>query len=154
MVSSRSGLVESKATGQPISSSIRRTYFIACAGNCAQDRALRCGFLPAVNGLIDRLDPRLRLLAGRQIVDFAAVQLIADADLDLVEAVENVELGERDAVDAAGAHGLAHQHGVEPAAAARAAGDGAEFVAALAERLADLVAICSVGNGPSPTRVV
>ena len=31
------------------------------------------------------------------------------------------------------------RHGVEPAAAARAAGDGAELVAALAEPLADLV---------------
>ena len=35
--------------------------------------------------------------------------------------------------------GLAHQHRVEPAAAALAAGDGAELVAALAEALADLV---------------
>src|SRR4029077_17581126 len=33
LVSSRSGLVESMATGQPTNSSIRRTYFIACAGN-------------------------------------------------------------------------------------------------------------------------
>src|SRR5450759_3342322 len=31
IVSSRSGLVESRATGHPTSSSIRRTYFIACA---------------------------------------------------------------------------------------------------------------------------
>ena len=35
--------------------------------------------------------------------------------------------------------GLAHQHRVEPAAAALAARDGAEFVAAFAEALADLV---------------
>jgi hypothetical protein len=34
---------------------------------------------------------------------------------------------------------LAHQHRVEPAAAALAAGDGAELAAALAEPLADLV---------------
>ena len=34
---------------------------------------------------------------------------------------------------------LADQHGIEPAAAALAAGDGAELVAALAEALADLV---------------
>ena len=40
MVSSRSGLVDSRATGQPTSSSTRRTYFIAWAGSCAQERAL------------------------------------------------------------------------------------------------------------------
>ena len=43
MVSSRSGLVESMATGQPTSSSIRRTYFIACAGKSAQERARAVG---------------------------------------------------------------------------------------------------------------
>ena len=41
--------------------------------------------------------------------------------------------------DAADRDRLAHQHRVEPAAAALAAGDRAELVAALAEPLADLV---------------
>ena len=49
IVSSRSGLVESKVTGQPISSSTRRTYLIACAGSCAQDRAQAVGsFQPSM----------------------------------------------------------------------------------------------------------
>ena len=39
IVSSRSGLVDSKATGQPINSSIRRTYLIAAPGSCVQLRA-------------------------------------------------------------------------------------------------------------------
>ena len=39
MVSSRSGLVESSATGTPISSSTRRMYLIAVAGKSAQERA-------------------------------------------------------------------------------------------------------------------
>ena len=38
-VSSRSGLVESNATGHSTSSSIRLTYLIACAGKSAHDRA-------------------------------------------------------------------------------------------------------------------
>ena len=38
-MSSRSGLVESSATGAPISSSTRRTYLIACAGSWLQLRA-------------------------------------------------------------------------------------------------------------------
>ena len=44
-------------------------------------------------------------------------------------------------VTAADRDRLAHQHGVEPAAAALAAGDGAELVAALAEPLADLIVL-------------
>src|SRR5581483_5249317 len=39
IVSSRSGLVDRTATEQPINSSMRRTYLMACAGSCAQDRA-------------------------------------------------------------------------------------------------------------------
>ena len=58
---------------------------------------------------------------------------------DLGEAVEHVELGQRDAVDAVDLHRLADQHGIEPAAAARPAGDGAELAAALAEQPAGLV---------------
>ena len=53
-------------------------------------------------------------------------------DLDLVEPVKHVELGQRDAVDTAGDHGLAHQHRVEPAAAPRPSGHRAELAAALA----------------------
>ena len=39
IVSSRSGLVDSSATGQPINSSIRRTYLTAAPGNWAHERA-------------------------------------------------------------------------------------------------------------------
>ena len=49
IVSSRSGLVDSSATGQPTSSSTRRTYLMACAGSCAQERARAVGsFQPAM----------------------------------------------------------------------------------------------------------
>jgi hypothetical protein len=40
MVSSRSGLVDSSVTGVSVSSSMPRTYFAACAGRSAQDRAM------------------------------------------------------------------------------------------------------------------
>src|SRR3984957_7286534 len=95
--------------------------------------------LPALDRLIDRLDAGLGALAGRQMVDFLAVQEIAGADLDGVKAVEDIELGQRQAVDAAGTHGLADQRGVEPAAAALASGVDAEFLAAAANLLADLI---------------
>src|SRR5690606_41808427 len=53
--------------------------------------------------------------------------------------VEHVELGQGDAGDARDRARLAHQHRVEPAAAALARGYRAEFVPALAEPLADRI---------------
>src|SRR5690606_38244967 len=85
------------------------------------------GALPALERLVDRLDARLRALAGRQVVDDLAVEPVAGADLDFVHAVEHVELGQRDALDAVDGDGLAHQHRVEPAATALAPGNGAEL---------------------------
>src|SRR5271154_1771675 len=73
------------------------------------------------------------------MVDFLAVQQIADANLNGVEAVENIELGQRQTIDAAGTHGLTHQRRVEPAAAAFAPGVDAEFPPAAADLLADLI---------------
>src|SRR6185437_13922070 len=61
------------------------------------------------------------------------------ADLDLGEAVQHVELGQGNAVDAADLDRLPHHDRVEPAATALAAGDGAELAAALAEPLPGLV---------------
>src|SRR5262249_60246979 len=76
--------------------------------------------------------------AGRQVVrDLAAVP-VGDANLDLVEAVEDVELGERDPRNAADLDRLAHHHGVEPAAAPLASGHHADLPAAPAQALTDL----------------
>ena len=73
------------------------------------------------------------------MADFAPVEPIAGADFDRIEAIEDIEFGEGDAVDAGGQHGLAHECGVEPAATARTAGDDAEFLSALAQELSGLV---------------
>ena len=94
---------------------------------------------PALEALVDGLDARLRVGAGGQAVDALPVELVADAHLDLGKAVEHVELGERDAVDARHLDHLAHQAGVEPAAAALAPRVHAPLLAALAEALADAV---------------
>src|SRR6185437_6731903 len=61
--------------------------------------------LPALDGLVDRYHTGLRALAGRKMVDFLAVEPVADTDLDRIEPVENVELGQRQPMDAAGPHG-------------------------------------------------
>src|SRR3954451_1445761 len=45
---------------------------------------IRGRLLPSLDDLIDRLDPGLRALAGREMVDLLAVQPIAGTDLDLL----------------------------------------------------------------------
>src|SRR5205085_3235663 len=66
---------------------------------------------------------------------------VAGADLDAVEAREDVEEGEGDGGDAAEVDGVFDGDGVEPAAAAGAAGGGAVLVAALADVVADVVGL-------------
>ena len=66
-------------------------------------------------------------------MEHLAFVAVAGADRDLGERVEHVELGEGERVEAVDAHRVADDDGVEPAAAARAAGGGAELLAALAD---------------------
>src|SRR3546814_6967090 len=68
-----------------------------------------------------------------EIIELFAVQAIADADFHFIEAVEHVQFGECDPGDAGDRRRLPYQHRIEPAAAALSTGDGAEFVAPLAE---------------------
>ena len=94
---------------------------------------------PALVRLVDRLDARLLLLPCRQAVEALAVELVADADLDLLKPVEHVELREGYPVDTRHLADLAHEHGIEPAAAPFSPGHRAELVAARADQLADVV---------------
>ena len=94
---------------------------------------------PAGKRLVDRLARLEDGEVGRHVADGLALALVGDAHLDLGEAIEHVQLREREGVEAVHAHRIAHDHGVEPAAAARAPGDGAELAATLAQRLADVV---------------
>ncbi len=139
MVSSRLGLVERSATGAPISSSSRRTYLMHCAGSSAQERAPRVDCVQPFHRLVDGLDPGLRVLRRREMVERQAIEPIAHADLEFRHLVEHIELGQRDAVDAGDLPRLAHEAGVEPAAAARPPRHRAELDPALADELARLV---------------
>ena len=72
----------------------------------------------------------------REVVGLGAVgQPVADADGDLGERREHVELRQRERGDAVDADREAQRDEVEPAAAALAAGDGAELAAELAHAL-------------------
>ena len=139
MVSLRSGLVERMATGAPDQFLDTAHIFDRLARQIDPGTGARGRLRPAFEGFKDGLDAGLAAFARRQMVDLAPVELVADADLDLLEAVENVELGERDAVDAARLDRLAHKNRIEPAAAALASGDDAELAALLADAGADLV---------------
>src|ERR1700738_2212884 len=108
-----------------------RTYLIACAGSAAQERA------PALVRLIERSASCLRRLACRQSADALAIEMIADADLDLLETVKNIELRQGNTVYPRGFYRLAHEHRVEPAATPAPPRVGSEFTPPVAHPLAN-----------------
>src|SRR5690606_13637215 len=88
---------------------------------------------------VDRRDlfPALRI--ERRVFGALAAVLVGDADLELLHAVEHVELGDAQAGDAVDGHGALERDDVDPAAAARAPRRCAVLGAAIADALADLV---------------
>ena len=69
------------------------------------------------------------------MVYLAPVRLVGGAHFERIHAVQHIQLGQRDALDAADLDGLTHHHRVKPAATPPPARDGAKFVAALAQAL-------------------
>ena len=105
-----------------------------------------------------------RLPDGARVVEVALVrgkvrrlgavaQTVGDADRQLGERRQHVELRQRERRHAVDADGVAKRHEVEPAAAALAAGHRAELAAEVAQRALLVGPSISDGNGPSPTRV-
>ncbi len=86
---------------------------------------------PTVHLLVDRLHAGEFVGRGRHVLDAPAVQLVGDADLDLLEDVHHVELRERPVVDAVDPLRVARDDGVVPARAAGTLRDRAELVPAL-----------------------
>jgi len=97
-------------------------YLIAVAGRSAQDRAPRVLSRQPSAVFVDRFDFGLGGHPRRDIVVGLTGAAIGGADLDPVKAVEHVELGQGDALDAAGLDRLPHRDRVEPAAAPLASG--------------------------------
>ena len=63
---------------------------------------------------------------------------VGRADVDAIEAVEHVQLRQRERVETVDARAVAHRDGVVPAAAPRTPGDGAVLVAAVAQAVPHL----------------
>ena len=91
---------------------------------------------PAGDRLVDGLDVGDQLRSIRVVLEQRAVEAITGADLDRVEAVEDVELGERQLGQAVEANRLTQHHAVEPPCPAAASGDRAELLADVDERVA------------------
>src|ERR1700680_3341757 len=79
--------------------------------------------------------------AGRKIVDFPAIQAIANAHLDAVEPIKDIELGERNPVNAARPDGLPHKYRVEPPATPPPPCDRPELISAIPDQLTDLIVL-------------
>ena len=86
--------------------------------------------MPALERGVDGLDGLESAHVGGDDVGHFAVDLVAGADGNLFEVVQDVHLGDDEPLGAVDHVGVAEQRQVEPAAAARAAGDGAVLLAA------------------------
>src|ERR1700756_1002773 len=73
------------------------------------------------------------------MVHLLATKHVPDTDIDRVETIKNIELGQRQAMDAAGSHRLTYQHRVEPAATPLAPGGDPEPFTTAADLLANFV---------------
>ena len=94
---------------------------------------------PARQRLVDRLDPGEQVGAIGVRGQRSTVDEVVGADLHRVEAVEHVELRERQFGEAVEANGLAQHDAVEPAGTTPTTRDGAELTADLDEAVAVVV---------------
>ena len=99
------------------------------------------GSVPSPKRFVDRFDAGLGVLAFRKEIDPAAVKPITGANPDFPKTVQNVELGQRNSGDPVCGDRLADRNGVKPAAPALSAGNRAEFMAAFAEKSADVIVL-------------
>src|SRR5215469_185546 len=106
---------------------------------------------PAVQVLVDRLGMVELGLRHRDVVVPLAVHVIGDADRDLVEAGQHVELGDEQVGDAVHPGGVPRDHRVEPAGAPGSARGHAELTAGGAQPLAGrVVELGREGPGADP----
>ena len=126
----RAAPVPTSPTGTASASSTNETYAGRCVGKRRRHRAPP----PAGERLEDgpRSGGSRDWCAGKSSVSVPSGSAIAHADRDLGERREDIELRERERRDPVDANGEAQCDQVEPAAAALAAGDGAELAAELA----------------------
>src|SRR5512136_1617907 len=94
--------------------------------------------MPARHLGVNALDALVAAGLWRSEVGGFAIELVAGANGNLWKVVEHVEFGDDQPCGAVDHVGVAEKRQVHPAAAAGASGDGAEFVAAFAQLVAQL----------------
>src|SRR5688572_13007617 len=87
--------------------------------------------LPAGQFFVNRLDALEGRFTRWEGGDHLAIELVARADFDALEVVEDIEASERDCREAVEPHAVPSRDGIEPADAAGAAGGRAVFAAAI-----------------------
>lgn len=109
--------------------------------------SIRNALLPAGEGLVDRLDVVESVnRAGHETVRknlAGALALVRNTDLDLLELVKAVELGNVDGCVAVNHARVLHQSSIKPSAAALAAGGDSNLASDLLQVSSDLSARCS-----------
>ena len=125
----RSGPSETASTGTRSASSSARTYMRAATGRSEILRTRE------TSSLQREFEFKIGRRGGFE-ADALAAGTIARHDRDLVEAGEYVEFRDDDARESVETCGIARRDGVEPAAASRTSGHGAELSAAFAQRIA------------------
>jgi hypothetical protein len=116
-----------------------RTNIVSSRSGLSPGARAARGFVPTRMRFVHRRDFSLIAGLNRQVVEGFVSHLVSRANLDFIEAVENVELGERNPVDSTGGHGLTHQYGVKPAAAALSSRNRAEFRPGLSDAFSGFV---------------
>lgn len=100
------------------SSAIRSRYFLAFSGSSSHRVAPGGAALPARQPLQNRLGGGNVGDGGGKLPGFAAIHLVSNADRNLFEAVENIQLGDGQFVDTINHAGVAGRHRIEPSATA------------------------------------
>src|SRR6266508_1116585 len=98
-----------------------------------------CRRRPARQAFVHRTTPRQLLSLGRKVVDLLAVQLVSQADLQLVQLIQDVEAGDRERVKPVHDDRMARRDDIEPAAASRSPGGRAVLVPSVTDVLARLI---------------
>ena len=154
MVSLRPDPVDTIDTGTPRHFFEKRYVTLGFAWQVVVTRDTRARLrLHPGKRLIDRLALGEHVEVGGPFVDHVLAVFVAGAHLNLVEAIEHIELRERDAVEPVDPNRVACDDRVVPPAAARTAGDRSQILARCRAGDRQPVPVSSVGIGPSPTRV-
>ena len=109
-----------------------------CLGQILELATVLRRALPARQGLEDWMATGEVVGAAGEVIDPFAIQFVGHADLNLIEFIQHIQLGDGEAIEAVHLNGVATDHPVESSRASPApAGGGSEFTAALRQLIVE-----------------